>query len=194
MKRVIALLFGAALLVTGVTGCGDTGGTPSAGPSGEPSAGPSGAPANAPASSSPAPGKSTPRQLDFEGVTIDGKAFSGSSIAGKPVVFWFWAPWCPTCMAEGPAVAKAAAKHGDKVAFVGVGGLDDSKDRLKRFVSRTDTGGFVHLDDRTGKLYAHFKVTTQSSYLFMTADGKTSKASGPLDESALDRHIDKLIG
>ncbi len=109
-------------------------------------------------------------------------------------MFWFWAPWCPKCAAEGPAVAGAAAKYRGQVSFVGVGGLDDSAEQLKRFVSRTGTEGVTHLDDRDGELYAHFKVTTQSSFVFMTADGKTSKDSGPLDDSALERHIDKLIG
>ncbi|MFD0857138.1 redoxin domain-containing protein, partial [Actinomadura adrarensis] len=150
--------------------------------------------ASAPAASAPAASQAAPELLQFQGKTIDGKAFSGTSLAGKPVVFWFWAPWCPKCMSEGPNVAKAMAKYDGKVAFVGVGGLDDSQDELKRFVSRTGTSGVTHLDDRDGKLYKHFKVTTQSSFVFMTTGGDTSKASGPLDESALNGHIDKLIG
>lgn len=182
------LVLGAALLAAGCGG--DTGGAVSAGPSSQaPSSQP---PSEAPSSQKPA--ASAPEQLRFEGTTLDGKAFSGTSLAGKPVVFWFWAPWCPKCLAEGPNVAKAVEKYQGKVAFVGVGGLDDSQDELKRFVSRTGTSGVTHLDDRDGTLYKHFKVTTQSSFVLMTADGDTSKASGPMDESTLNGHIDKLIG
>jgi hypothetical protein len=30
----------------------------------------------------------------FAGTTVEGKPFSGASLAGKPTVLWFWAPWC----------------------------------------------------------------------------------------------------
>lgn len=181
MKKAIVVLFGAALFAAG---CGDdTGGTVSTGQSS--------AASGSSASQKPA---GAPKELEFEGKTLDGKAFKGASLAGKPVVFWFWAPWCPKCIGEGPAVAKAAAKYKGQVSFVGIGGLDDSPAKLKGFVSRTGTRGVTHLDDRDGTLYSHFKVTQQSSYLFLSPDGTTSKDSGPLDESALDGHIEKLIG
>jgi thiol-disulfide isomerase/thioredoxin len=145
--------------------------------------------ASAPASTAPA--KAAPALLKFKGTKLDGTAFDGASLAGKPVVLWFWAPWCPKCQVEGPAVAKAAKKYGDKVAFVGVAGLDKSKDAMDKFVSRTGTAGIVQLDDRTGELYKHFKVTSQSSYLILNPEGGTHKAVGPLDEGELSSLIDE---
>jgi thiol-disulfide isomerase/thioredoxin len=32
-------------------------------------------------------------------------------LTGKPASLWLWAPWCLTCEAEAPAVAKAAQTH-----------------------------------------------------------------------------------
>jgi thiol-disulfide isomerase/thioredoxin len=132
-----------------------------------------------------------PALLRFTGTTLEGKAFDGAGLAGRPVVFWFWAPWCPKCQAEGPAVATTAKKYGDKVRFVGIAGLDKSKDQMNQFVARTGTAGLVQLDDRTGALYKHFKVTSQSSYLFVSPDGSTESATGPLDEKELSELIDQ---
>ncbi|MGP4025888.1 redoxin domain-containing protein [Actinomadura sp. 3N407] len=185
MKKAILIVTGAALLATG---CG-TGGEATTAP--EPTADAPGTPA---ARSSGAAAEDVPETLRFQGETLDGEAFDGASLAGKPVVFWFWAPWCSKCLSEGPNVAKAADKYGDRVSFVGIGGLDDGKDRLRTFVSRTGTKSLTHLDDRTGKLYSHFKVTSQSSFVFMAPDGTTSKDSGPLGPSELNRHVDELLG
>jgi thiol-disulfide isomerase/thioredoxin len=110
------------------------------------------------------------------------------------VVFWFWAPWCTKCASEGPSVAAVAEKYGDRVAFVGVAGLDKSKDQMRRFISRTGTGDIIQLDDRTGRLYTHFKVTSQSSYVFMTRAGRTMRDSGPLSEQALEQRVRGLAG
>lgn len=176
-------------LVFATAGCVGGSRTPSAEP---PAKAP---PAGDGSAHAPAEGtENAAQKLKFEGTTLDGKAFSGTNLAGKPVVLWFWAPWCPKCVSEGPSVAKAARKHAGKVSFVGIAGLDKSKDQMRQFVSRTGTSAMAHLDDRDGKLYKHFKVTEQSSFLFMKPDGTTSKASGPLGEATLSQRIDKIVG
>ncbi|TMR02221.1 redoxin domain-containing protein [Actinomadura soli] len=185
MKKVLAIVISAVALMAGCGGGGD----------GTSAVEPTGAASRSAAAKSPGgAGQDAPRPLRFEGETLDGGAFDGTSLAGKPVVFWFWAPWCPKCLAEGPDVAKAAGKYKGSVSFVGIGGLEKDKGRLRDFVSRTGTGSLTHLDDRTGRLYSHFKVTSQSSFVFMAPDGATSNASGPLGESELNRHVGKLLG
>jgi thiol-disulfide isomerase/thioredoxin len=148
-------------------------------------------PAGSAASSGPA--QNTPAVLRFTGTTLDGAAFDGASLTGKPVVFWFWAPWCPKCQAEGPAVAKIAEKYRDRVSVVGIAGLDRSTAKMTEFVDRTGTSRLPQLNDATGDLYKHFKVTTQSSYLFVDPAGKTESATGPLDEMELSELIDRHL-
>ncbi|MEU4424464.1 redoxin domain-containing protein [Actinoplanes sp. NPDC024001] len=140
-----------------------------------------------------APAADTPAALRFTATTLDGAPFTGADLTGKPVVFWFWAPWCPKCVSEGPAVAKAAQTYRDEVAVVGIAGLDDSTRAMTAFVDRTGTGNLPHLDDRSGALYKHFRVTTQSSFLFMAPDGTTATATGPLDEAELTSLIDRHL-
>jgi thiol-disulfide isomerase/thioredoxin len=166
------------------------------------------APAPAPATTTPAataatsggasaaasdPARQVPAILGFTGTTLGGAAFDGAGLAGKPSVFWFWAPWCPKCQAEGPAVAKVAQKYDGRVTVVGVAGLDRSTQKMTEFVDRTGTSGLAHLDDRTGALYKHFRVTSQSSYLFVDADGKTESATGPLNEDRLSSLIERHL-
>ncbi|MGH3389445.1 MAG: TlpA family protein disulfide reductase, partial [Actinomadura sp.] len=108
-----------------------------------------------------------PPQLDFQATTLEGRPFTGANLAERPVVFWFWAPSCAACLAQGPDVARSAQRYGDRVAFVGIGGLDGSADRLRQFVQRSGTGGITQLDDRSGRLYERFQVTAPGTFLFL---------------------------
>ncbi|MEQ4719567.1 redoxin domain-containing protein [Nonomuraea sp. B19D2] len=148
----------------------------------------------APATPAPVPTASeqasVPEALRFTATTLGGQQFDGASLAGKPVVFWFWAPWCPKCQSEAPAVKAAAAKYPD-VAFVGIAGLDGEA-AMKDFVRRTGTGAFVQLSDEKGAVWTRLGVSQQSTFVFMKPDGSTEKASGPLGSDDLDRHVAKL--
>jgi thiol-disulfide isomerase/thioredoxin len=55
-----------------------------------------------------------------------GKRFEGSSLAGKPVLLWFWAPWCPDCRGQVSQVQKIADDHKEAISVVGAGSLDDA--------------------------------------------------------------------
>lgn len=183
--------------------CGTEGGV-TADPA-PPAAVPSG-PASTSASASPAPTASpdadadagtdapaaTPAALAFSAKTLDGEPFQGANLAGKPVVFWFWAPWCPKCRSEAPAVKAAAAAFGD-VEFVGVAGLD-TEAAMKEFVQGTGTGDIVQLADTKGAVWTKLGVSQQSTFVFMKPDGSTTKASGPLDKDTLDGHVRRLLG
>ncbi|MEV0999475.1 redoxin domain-containing protein [Nonomuraea sp. NPDC050202] len=197
--RAVAAVVAAGLLTAACGAAGDAGGGAAPAPAAvtpATSAPPTSAPpTSAPATSEPATAASrgqanVPETLRFTATTLDGQPFDGSSLAGKPVVFWFWAPWCPKCQSEAPAVKAAAAKYAD-VAFVGVAGLDGEA-AMKDFVRRTGTGGFVQLSDEKGAVWTRLGVSQQSTFVFMKPDGSTGKASGPLGSDDLDRHVAEL--
>jgi hypothetical protein len=125
MRTPATVVLIGCLLAAGCGG-GGAGGSEASAPSAPPPS------TNAAPSTSPSEGgrsRSLPALLKFEAQTLDGTPFTGANLAERPLVFWFWAPWCPKCVSEGPAVAKVAKKYGDQVSFVGIAGLDKSKGR-----------------------------------------------------------------
>ncbi|MEV5496394.1 redoxin domain-containing protein [Nonomuraea fuscirosea] len=161
-----------------------------------PAAGDTSASAASPPVSPPGPEQSAgeapvPAALRFTAQTLDGKAFRGESLAGRPVAFWFWAPWCPKCLSDAPAVKAAAARQGD-VAFVGVAGLD-TQAAMQAFVQRTGTGDLVHLADAEGAVWTKLGVSEQSTFVFMKQDGSAEKVSGPLGRDKLEEHLRALV-
>ncbi|GAA2731455.1 hypothetical protein GCM10009867_05130 [Pedococcus aerophilus] len=54
--------------------------------------------------------------------TVSGAAFDAATLTGRPVVLWFWAPWCTICRSEAPAVTKVAAEFAGQVDIIGVAG------------------------------------------------------------------------
>ncbi|MGV9766106.1 TlpA family protein disulfide reductase [Micromonospora tulbaghiae] len=146
-----------------------------------------GSPAATPASASPA---RVPATLSFTGKTLDGTAFDAAALAGRPVVLWFWAPWCATCASQAWTVAEIAPAYRDTVPIVGVAGLGEQK-AMKSFVTEFDLGGTTQIDDRAGALWRRFKVTEQSTFVVLDRTGRVVH-QGFLDGEALTRQVETL--
>ncbi len=127
--------------------------------------------------------------LAFTGETLGGATFDGAQLEGKPAVLWFWAPWCPTCRAQAPAVSELATTYSGEVSVVGVGGLADEAD-IRDYADGVE--GPTHLIDPDGVLWRHFKVTAQSTYVVVDADG-TLVTEGYLDDGVLARTVADLV-
>ncbi|MFI6742435.1 TlpA family protein disulfide reductase [Nonomuraea sp. NPDC050451] len=193
--RTAAATAALALLVTGCGGPGQdqASDTASASAPSAPMASPSTSATPALTTSQETADKtSVPATLKFSARTLNGATFQGTSLAGRPVAFWFWAPWCPKCLSEAPAVKTAAGKYSE-VAFVGVAGLD-TEAAMKEFVQRTGTGNLVHLSDVKGAVWTKLGVSEQSTFVFMKPNGSTKRASGPLSQDKLDEHLRELLG
>lgn len=182
-------LAAAALLLAACGGAPNAAG--SGGTSGQ-GAGESKSPA---ASAAPVtPAAATPEALDFSGTTVvDGAAFQGAALTGKPVVMWFWAPWCTVCRAESPDVAKVAEEFKGKVTFIGIAGRGPVED-MQAFVSETGTGGFIHLADVDGSLWSRFGVVAQPSFVFVASSGEAQSFTGGLGEKDLRDVANQLLG
>ncbi|WP_446216333.1 TlpA family protein disulfide reductase [Micromonospora sp. IBHARD004] len=155
-----------------------------------PTTGPA-APSGAPAATPVVPTR-VPETLTFTAKTLDGTRFSAAELAGKPVVLWFWAPWCATCASQAWTVAEIAPKYRDTVPIVGVAGLGEQK-AMKEFVTEFDLAGTPQLDDRAGALWRRFEVVEQSTFLIIDRDGRVVH-QGFLDGESLSRRVAELAG
>jgi thiol-disulfide isomerase/thioredoxin len=122
-----------------------------------------------------APLSETNPALDFSAVDLDGMPVTG--VEG-PVVLWFWAPWCPICRGEAPALVKEV-EGSPGVTFIGVASRDELP-AMKAFVSETGVGGFQHLADVDGEIWARFGVTAQPAMAFISSDGQVKVVPGAL--------------
>jgi thiol-disulfide isomerase/thioredoxin len=193
LRPAIAALLLAGLLGTAACGGdrdhgGERSGAKAAGDAGAPAAG---APATSP-TASPAAGAPVPATLAFDGRTLDGQAFRGASLAGRPVALWFWAPWCATCAGQAPAVAETAAQFGTRVSVIGVAGLGGVP-AMRTFVSDTGVGSVTHLEDAAGVIWRKFQITEQSSYVLIDRDGKVVHR-GWLDDADFEAKVKALAG
>jgi thiol-disulfide isomerase/thioredoxin len=137
-----------------------------------------------------APAAAASEQLKFTAKTVDDKDFDGASLAGKPAVLWFWAPWCPSCQREAPTVAKLA-KAGEGVTFVGVA-AQDQLPAMKEFVAKFDMGGFTHIADLDASVWQRFGVTAQPAFAFIDKSGKAEVIIGSPTEEDIVARIGKI--
>ncbi|MDG4840909.1 redoxin family protein [Micromonospora sp. WMMD967] len=152
---------------------------------------PTGTPAT-PSGGPPAAPAQVPDVLRFTGTTLTGDAFDAARFAGKPVVLWFWAPWCATCASQAWTVAEIAPKYRDTVPIVGVAGLGEQR-AMKDFVTEFELAGTTQVDDRKGALWKRFKVTEQSIFVIIDRTGAVVHR-GFLDGEALSARVAALAG
>jgi thiol-disulfide isomerase/thioredoxin len=143
------------------------------------------------ATGSPPPAQ-VPDVLRFTGTTLTGAAFDAAQLAGKPVVLWFWAPWCATCASQAWTVAEVAPRYRDTVPIIGVAGLGEQR-AMKEFVTEFDLAGTPQIEDRKGALWKRFKVTEQSIFVIIDRNG-TIVHQGFLDGEALAARVAALAG
>ena len=131
-----------------------------------------------------------PETLKFTGTTLDGKHFDGASMAGHPVVLWFWAPWCATCAGEAATVADAANQYKGKVDILGVAGMGPEKD-MHQFVKDEQVGNITHLSDDAGVVWKRFGITEQSLYVMLDRTGKVV-VKGFMDDQVFGKWMAKI--
>jgi peroxiredoxin len=168
VRRGLAVLMMVAVLA--VAGCGASGGDRPPGPAGS---------------------SGGTDSYTFSVATLDGGTFDGRSMAGKPAVLWFWAPWCPTCLGQAKQVNALVADYAGKATVVGVAGLDKVAE-MRDFVGLAKLSGFPQLADEQGVVWQRFGMTQQSTFVVLDAQGAVA-ASGRLDPAGLPARLDKLL-
>lgn len=180
------------LLVAGVllAGCGQSATEDAAPPT--PTVVPDTTPATSSAgTSSPGSAVPVPEVLDFTATTVDGEAFAGETLAGRPVVLWFWAPWCPVCRSQAPTVRELSSSYDGRLGVVGIGSLD-SGSAIEDFAEGAP--GPVHLSDPEGELWKRFGIVEQSSFVVLDAAGEEVLRTGYDEDEDLRAVVERLVG
>ncbi|MEU7609742.1 redoxin domain-containing protein [Micromonospora sp. NPDC049204] len=180
-----------ATALLGVVSCTGTAAPPAAVAAPATTGAPPAANATATGSPSTAPA-AVPDALRFTGTTLTGAAFDAAQLAGKPVVLWFWAPWCATCASQAWTVAEIAPRYRETVPIIGVAGLGEQR-AMKEFVTEFDLAGTPQIEDRKGALWKRFRVTEQSIFVIIDRNGRVVH-QGFLDGEALAARVAALAG
>jgi peroxiredoxin/predicted small lipoprotein YifL len=182
MRRALSTLSVLAAVALVVAGCGGEGSQDPADP-------PAGAapttaaepPTVAPDTSGPA---EIPETLAFQAPTVDGGELDAATLAGQPVVFWFWAAWCPRCAAFAGDLRQVAAEYEGRAHVVGVAGLGSGADGMREFIAQHELDGFPHLADDEGAVWVRFGVTVQEYLVILDSSGGIVH-EGPLSAQEL---------
>lgn len=140
----------------------------------------------------PEPVIPVPAQLQFTSATVDGRAFSGSDLAGKNTVLWFWAPWCPVCQAESGTVVEALAQLPDGVTLVGVAGRADASS-MQAFIDTYGVDDFEHIADVDGAVWAGFGITYQPAFAFIGEDGSVRTVPSVMSTAEIVAGANELV-
>jgi thiol-disulfide isomerase/thioredoxin len=132
-----------------------------------------------------------PANLAFSGRTLDGAAFDAASMAGKPALLWFWAPWCATCAGQASSVTALQEKYGDKLAILGIAGMGDNA-AMHEFVTDLEVASVTNLDDEPGTLWKRFGIVEQSTFVLIDRQGKILH-NGYLDDVDLSAQVSSLV-
>ncbi len=98
--------------------------------------------------------------VDFELPSLDGSMVRLSTFKGqRPVLIYFWATWCPHCVAMRPDFLKLREKIGpNEMEIIGINvGGSDTLDRLKRYQDGHPVSWPI-LFDGEGKVMKAYKV------------------------------------
>jgi thiol-disulfide isomerase/thioredoxin len=105
--------------------------------------------------------------------TLDGKAADLARYIGKtPVLFEFWAVWCPNCKELEPQIKALHQKYGKQIKFVGVAvSVNQSPALVKRYVAKHGMP-WDQLYDRKGNATGAYDVPATSYIVILDRTGK----------------------
>ena len=111
---------------------------------------------------------------------------------GRPVVVNFFAAWCEPCRRELPVLQDAWARHGERVAFVGID-VADSRTNASELLSETGVT-FPAGYDPHREVAGLYRLNGMPTTVFVGADGRIAgTVKGPLTKAELGRRLEAFL-
>ena len=135
------------------------------------------------------------RAPDFTAATVDGPRFSLATQRGRPVVLYFMAAWCASCLAESHALGQIQQKYGDRVrtVLVDVDGNVNSPGALRDFVHRSRGPSRYWVIDPHGTITRAYGVTALDTTYAIDQRGDIAYSNNrPLAYTTLDQIVGQV--
>ena len=125
---------------------------------------------------------------------LDGRPVDLAQLVGrKPVIFEFWATWCPLCAALMPRIQAAYARYGADVDFVEVAvAVNETAASVRRRVEANHYP-FRFLWDATGAAVRAYQAPTTSYVVVVNKAGRVVY-TGTGEDQDIDAAIRKATG
>ena len=136
------------------------------------------------------PGKGT-TAASFTAPSVNGPTFSLAAQRGHPVVLFFMAASCTSCLLESNALGRIERKYGDNVRIVLIDiGKGDSSTALRAFVQRSAGPSRFWILDSDGKLASTYGVQTLDTTYVVDKGGRIVYSNRlPVGFGELDRAV-----
>ena len=116
-----------------------------------------------------------------------------AALRGRPVVVYFWAPWCEPCQQEAPLLQAAWQRYrGRGVSFVGVA-FDAQQAESMQFLQRYGITYPCGPDSGVATAPAYGLVGLPDTVIIDQHGVVRQKFSGPVDAHALDQALQPLL-
>ena len=138
-------------------------------------------------SASPAPG--------FAAATVDGPRFALAAQRGHPVVLFFMAAWCTSCLLESNALGQIQRTYGSGVRVVLVDiGRGDSPGALRDFVQRSAGPSRYWVLDSSGKVATLYGVQSLDTTYVIDKSGRIVYSDKlPVGYADLNRVVRRVV-
>jgi cytochrome c biogenesis protein CcmG/thiol:disulfide interchange protein DsbE len=112
-------------------------------------------------------------------------------LAGTPVVVNVWGSWCGPCRDEAPDLARAHARYGDRVQFIGVDILD-ARESARAFMQEYGWT-YPSVFDPPAAIRDGLGLLGQPATLFYDENGAlVDRWVGPIPAEELERRLEEL--
>jgi cytochrome c biogenesis protein CcmG/thiol:disulfide interchange protein DsbE len=125
---------------------------------------------------------------------LDGNPLRLSDLRGRPVIVNFWASWCGPCIAEFPALSRAAQSHQTEgLAVVGIVYRDQAAP-ARAFLQRMGAAWPAAMDPG-GRVASQFGVIGPPETFFIDRSGVIAgRQIGELSPADLQSGLDQILG